>query len=82
MDKAEETILGCVGSVAFIATIPLTVIARGWVLAKLWMWFVVPIGVVHIGIANAIGLSIVVGMFRAANQCQKEKNEDSAVVKG
>ena len=41
---------------------PLALIWRGWVLTKLWAWFVVPVfGLPALGIATAIGLSVVVG---------------------
>lgn len=36
---------------------------RGFVLKKLWGWFMVPLGVVEIGIAMAIGISVIVSLL-------------------
>jgi len=44
-----------------IATMPLF----GVVLRSLWAWFVVPLGVPPIGIAHAVGLSVVVAVFKS-----------------
>lgn len=45
---------GCLGIAvsAIVGTI-----LRGWVLAKFWAWFIVPLGVVPISIPWALGLS-------------------------
>lgn len=38
-------------------------ILNGWVTSILWGWFIVPLGAPTIGIANAIGLALFVGLF-------------------
>ena len=43
-----------------LASVPL----NGWVLSILWLWFVVPLGVPAIGIAQAVGLATLIGMLR------------------
>lgn len=44
--------------------IPLAVTWKGYVLAKLWGWFIVDkFGLPALTVAQAIGLAIVVGMF-------------------
>lgn len=48
--------------VAIIALIALGSILRGLVLSVLWAWFVQPLGVTDIGIAEAIGLMTIVGL--------------------
>jgi hypothetical protein len=36
---------------------------RGLVLSSLWLWFVVPLGIKPIGIAQAIGISMTIALF-------------------
>ena len=48
-------------AVVFVLSIPLSVY-RGFVLALLWRWFVVPLGAPAIGVVHAMGLSWLVGL--------------------
>lgn len=61
MSKGKE---GCIAALIGLAVIPLAVMWKGFVLAKLWGWFLVDkFGLPALTIAQAIGLAIVVGMF-------------------
>lgn len=53
------------------------VIFRGFILAKLWGWFIVPLGVMQIGIAHAIGLSILISVFTWKNEKTPKDDDDS-----
>lgn len=44
-------------------TLITSIIVRGWVLSTLWAWFLVPIGAPEIGIATALGISVIIGLF-------------------
>lgn len=46
-----------------LVSIVLTAILRGFVLSILWGWFVEPLGVAAINIAEAIGLATILGML-------------------
>ena len=48
-------------------------IFRGWVLTILWDWFIVPLGVPHIGIATALGIVIIVNMLTQHLDTKPEK---------
>lgn len=48
------------GCAFLIAMIPVSMFARGLVLAQLWDWFVVPLGVAAISIPWALGISGIV----------------------
>lgn len=48
---------------ALALAVPLT-FWQGWMVARLWRWFVVPIGAPAIGLAQAVGLAVIVAMFR------------------
>lgn len=52
---------------------------RGFVLATLWSWFVVPIGGPEISIPIAIGISIIVGMLTNHGAKVEEKELGSAI---
>lgn len=54
---------------SFVMLLKLWVIAasapyNGFVLSKLWLWFVVPLGVPSIGIAAAMGIIVTITMAR------------------
>jgi len=38
-------------------------VLRGWVLSYLWLWFLVPVGVPAIGVAHAMGMSLLISLF-------------------
>lgn len=67
-------------------TITLSALFRGWVFSWLWLWFAVPIfGVQPIGIAQAIGISLVVGylthQLNTDTNTNKEKDKESVSTK-
>jgi tetrahydromethanopterin S-methyltransferase subunit C len=64
----------------FLSTIPLA-IWRAYVIARLWSWYVVPLGVPAIGMVSAYGLGIVAGIltgdiYRAAKSKDVEGDAD------
>lgn len=60
-DKTNENLAGCV--VALLLT-PFLIALRGWVLAKLWLWLIVPtFGLRALSVWQAIGLSVVVAVL-------------------
>lgn len=52
-----------VALVLYLLLGPVAVIWRGYVLSVLWAWFMVPLGMRPIGIALAIGLSLVASLL-------------------
>ena len=60
-------ILAVLGIVAVvIVTVVPAMLVRAWALTKLWAWFVVPISnLPQIGYAQAIGISMLLGMLTA-----------------
>jgi hypothetical protein len=60
-DKGTENLTGC-----FIGLLlmPFMVALRGWVLATLWRWLIVPVFNLHaLSVWQAIGMSVVIGAF-------------------
>lgn len=45
--------------IGFVAFLGLMAFYHAFVLATLWVWFVVPLGAAQIGIAHAYGLSLI-----------------------
>lgn len=63
-EKEVKDLLGCILGILAILVSPLGYILNGWVLSLLWEWFVVSVfGVPALGIAQAIGLSIIIGFL-------------------
>lgn len=53
---------------AALASVPL----RAWVLVKLWLWFVVPLGLPAIGLWHAMGLGSLLGLLTYSVQDMRE----------
>ncbi|HEX5446798.1 MAG TPA: hypothetical protein VFW87_23470, partial [Pirellulales bacterium] len=69
-DEAIETMLGCLAVIFRFALMPVTAILRGWVLSILWAWFIASqFGLPTLGIAQAIGIALTVGMFAPRGKC-------------
>lgn len=64
--------IGCF--VGFVFIILTSAILRGWVLTKLWFWFVVPFGAPFLGLAHGIGISLICGYL--TYQFDKKYPED------
>jgi hypothetical protein len=64
-DKDDSGLL-IIGSI--ILTVPLAA-WHGWVLARLWLWFVVPLGVPVIDVWHAAGISVIAGWLCDTNAC-------------
>ena len=60
---------------AFVSCTIATTLSRGLVLSILWGWFIVPLGVVPIGVLLAIGISITLGVAMPIRLDSKEKTE-------
>ena len=49
--------------VVLLIYVPL-VFLYGWVLQNIWLWFIVPFGIKEISFVHAIGLGLVISLFR------------------
>jgi len=70
--EALIAIIGFTG-LFFLAIVPVYII-NGFVIAKLWLWFIVPIGLEPIGMAQAIGIGIIISML-TKQHVPSDKNE-------
>lgn len=85
--KKDLTTADAIGCVFALIWFPALLVAgyllRGWALAYLWLWFVVPFfGLPAMGIAQAIGLAIVVGFLTKEHDTDskcKAKEDDHGV---
>ena len=57
-----RTSAGTAWYVALWAVLVASTIAEGAVMARLWSWFVVPLGLPRIGVAHAVWLSVIVAL--------------------
>lgn len=53
--------------------VPPLAFLRGWAIATLWLWFVVPIGVPALTIWHAAGVSLIIGLL--THQVQHEPDD-------
>ena len=68
MDAGAKAVIGFVGLVA-------ATLSRGYAMAVLWAWFMVPLGLDPIGKAHALGLSLLVGMLTYGSGTGKSGDE-------
>lgn len=62
------------GCVAMLVLWPLSLILRGYVLQQLWVWFLVPLGVMAISLPHALGLSGLLYLFTLYSVGQQPKD--------
>lgn len=73
-EKTNENLAGCV--IALLLT-PFLITLRGWVIAKLWLWLIVPtFGLRALSVWQAIGLSVIVGVLTMK---APDKDDDSVL---
>ena len=78
-----KSVAGCLFVILSIfMVIPLITIFRGFVLQKLWLWFMIPFGLSEIGLAHALGLSVLIGLFTGSGSTKKDKNSDGPDYEG
>jgi len=60
----------------FLVGIPITLF-KGLAISKLWLWFIVPLGVMPIGVIHGVGLAVILVLFTGSYP-HVDKDEDSA----
>jgi hypothetical protein len=79
--KKSDDMMACLGVVIGFILIPLIAIFQGWVLTVLWGWFVVPtFRAPELSIPVAIGLTLIIGMFKGYDLKTQEKSTDDKLV--
>ena len=74
----EEEIIESLG--ALILFIP-SILFSGWVVMLLWGWFIVPLGMPEVGLALALGISVLVSAITPVNYHLMEKEGRSSFYK-
>lgn len=59
-------------AIGIVTVVVIGTIIRGFVISKCWQWFIVPFGIVEIGIAHAIGLSVIVSTVTYSGKSEKK----------
>jgi len=81
-------LIGIVGVIAVVfGLIALVSVIKGFVIAKIWLWFMVPIfGLPVLSIAQAIGVALVIGIFTnehaSLTQQDDPKKKKNAILTG
>lgn len=77
MSSKDTKALSCIGLVAgLILGVIFGSIISGWVLAKLWLWFLVPLGAPVITMVQAIGFALVFGLLTSGLERRKPDKSD------
>ncbi len=58
---------------------PLFTIYNGFVISKLWLWFLVPLGIFEIRIVQAIGISLIFSILKGFSISDLILNEDNVI---
>lgn len=63
MSKDTVDFSAAIGCMAAVVIFPMGILLNGFVLCKLWMWFIVPLGVMSISLGHAYGLVLTSYLF-------------------
>ena len=78
--KNEDNMIACLGTILGLILIPLLAIFQGWVLTVLWSWFIVPtFSLPQLSIPVAIGLTLLVGMFKSYTVKREKKTSQESL---
>lgn len=80
---SERALAACLSMVGLTFLVPIlfttAYIWRGWIFSILWRWFITPVfHIGHIGIAQAIGLSLIVGLLSSTQDVEERYKDKSA----
>ena len=75
--EALESFLGILLAVFIFAPLFITysVVTTGFILSKLWVWFVIPLGAPTLGLVHLYGLSLLISLITMRNSIYKEERE-------
>ena len=68
-DNEAEVALGCI---LIVIMLPISIFLKGFVLSRLWLWFMVPLGVMPITLAHAYGLAVMIALFTVHQKADAE----------
>ena len=82
MSNQSDYPQGCVTALlGLFIFMPIFTALRGFVLHRLWAWFVVPLGVPAIGIAHAVGLAMLVGFLKMSQHDFDQESDDEPLAR-
>lgn len=58
-----------------LLAMPWTTMLRGFVLVKLWHWFITPLGVIELRVPIALGIALTVSLLTTDFDATREKRE-------
>lgn len=72
-----EYIIGAIGIVVLLGVLMIPAyLLNGFVLMKLWQWFLVPLGLPVIGLAHCIGIAIIINFLTMHYQKSPKESDD------
>ena len=80
-NNLSTTVFGCIVALLGVVGIGIvSAILNGWAVSTLWGWFVVPIfGLPDLGILQAIGISLLISVFKTKGYDSKKDGGDAAI---
>lgn len=63
-------------AIAILVTLPLQMLWRAYVVAKLWLWFIVPLGVRALSVVEMLGALFVFSVVTYGMQTSSKEDED------
>ncbi len=64
------------GCLVLLLSTPILVAWSGFIISKLWLWFMVPLGLSPIEIAHAIGLMVMVDVITFKSQIEDKSESE------
>jgi hypothetical protein len=63
----------------FVTSVILGTLLRGWVISKLWIWFIVPFGTPQISLPHALGVALILSFASIHQIDTKTKTKDDRI---
>jgi hypothetical protein len=73
-DEAVKALGECTLGVLGVLYVIGLLLVRSWCLTKLWAWFVVPLGVIPVGILGAIGLTVTASVMLGLDRLEAKQS--------
>lgn len=78
----DKLVVGLIAGVGMVAVIVVLALFGAFTISTLWGWFMLPLGVKSIGMAQAYGLSLMVSVFMGNRGLSGESESKTVILQG
>jgi hypothetical protein len=79
--EENKDLVSILCSICSFLLLPFAIAIRGWAIALMWGWYVVPFGLMHLSWVHAFGLSMFVALLCVRQNSSEEKSPEDELLK-